>query len=77
VPKLSVLSFCYQLEMFYHFFQTTRSHTLIQHILNLERDYPNARTILLEQNYRSHQTILDVANALISYNSGRLGEKEL
>jgi DNA helicase-2/ATP-dependent DNA helicase PcrA len=47
----------------------------IQNILNFERDYPGAQVIQLEQNYRSRMTILNVANALISYNSGRYEKK--
>jgi DNA helicase-2/ATP-dependent DNA helicase PcrA len=43
----------------------------IRNILEFERDYPEARTILLEQNYRSTQTILNAANAVISRNTGR------
>ena len=43
----------------------------IRNIEELERDYPSARTILLEQNYRSTQTILTAANAVISRNQGR------
>jgi DNA helicase-2/ATP-dependent DNA helicase PcrA len=43
----------------------------IRNILEFERDYPDARTVLLEQNYRSTQTILDAANAVIKLNSGR------
>ncbi|GLW05514.1 DNA helicase [Microtetraspora sp. NBRC 13810] len=43
----------------------------IRNILEFERDYPDARTILLEQNYRSTQTILTAANAVIARNEGR------
>ena len=43
----------------------------IRNILEFERDYPDARTILLEQNYRSTQTILTAANAVIARNSER------
>jgi DNA helicase II / ATP-dependent DNA helicase PcrA len=43
----------------------------IRNILAFEEDYPDATTILLEQNYRSTQTILTAANAVISRNSGR------
>jgi DNA helicase-2/ATP-dependent DNA helicase PcrA len=43
----------------------------IRNIIEFEQDFPNARTILLEQNYRSTQTILSVANAVIARNPGR------
>jgi DNA helicase-2/ATP-dependent DNA helicase PcrA len=43
----------------------------IRNILNFERDYPDARTVYLEQNYRSCQTILDVAHSVISANQRR------
>ncbi|MGK2881480.1 MAG: UvrD-helicase domain-containing protein [Mycobacterium sp.] len=43
----------------------------IRNIEDFERDYPDAKTILLEQNYRSTQNILSAANAVISRNSGR------
>jgi DNA helicase-2/ATP-dependent DNA helicase PcrA len=43
----------------------------IRNIMEFERDYPNARTVLLEQNYRSTQTILGAANAVIAKNSER------
>jgi DNA helicase-2/ATP-dependent DNA helicase PcrA len=43
----------------------------IRNILAFEEDFPKAETILLEQNYRSTQTILTAANAVISRNEGR------
>src|ERR1700743_3411941 len=43
----------------------------IRNIEDFERDYPNATTIMLEQNYRSTQNILSAANSVISRNSGR------
>jgi len=43
----------------------------IRNIEEFERDYPAARTIMLEQNYRSTQTILTAANAVIARNSSR------
>ncbi len=43
----------------------------IRNIMQFEADYPDARTILLEQNYRSTQTILSAANAVISRNLDR------
>jgi DNA helicase II / ATP-dependent DNA helicase PcrA len=43
----------------------------IRNIEDFERDYPNATTILLEQNYRSTQNILSAANSVIARNSGR------
>ena len=43
----------------------------IRNIMEFEADYPNARTILLEQNYRSTQNILSAANAVIAPNTGR------
>src|SRR5699024_9984068 len=43
----------------------------IKNILSLEKDYPNAKTILLEQNYRSTKTILAAANKVIYENKGR------
>jgi len=43
----------------------------IRNILEFERDFTDARTILLEQNYRSTQTILSAANAVIDRNQSR------
>ncbi len=43
----------------------------IRNIEEFERDYPDARTIVLEQNYRSTQTILSAANAVIAQNDNR------
>ena len=43
----------------------------IRNIEDFERDYPDATTILLEQNYRSTQNILNAANSVISRNTGR------
>jgi len=47
----------------------------ISNILNFEDDYPEAKTILLEQNYRSTSTILNAANAVIANNTGRKSKK--
>lgn len=47
----------------------------IRNILDFERDYPDARVVKLEQNYRSTQTILDAANHLMRQNSGRKEKK--
>ena len=47
----------------------------IENILNFEKDYPGARVIRLEQNYRSTQCILDAANAVIRNNQGRKGKE--
>jgi DNA helicase-2/ATP-dependent DNA helicase PcrA len=47
----------------------------IRNIEEFERDFPNARTVLLEQNYRSTQTILDAANRVIARNTGRRPKK--
>ncbi|MFF2890023.1 DNA helicase PcrA [Paenibacillus sp. NPDC057967] len=47
----------------------------ITNILNFESDYPEARSIMLEQNYRSSSNILDAANAVIKRNTGRKPKK--
>ena len=44
----------------------------IQNILNFEKDYPDLRTIRLEQNYRSTQNIVNAANSVISHNQSQL-----
>lgn len=44
----------------------------IMNILNFEKDYDNVKTILLEENYRSHQRILDAANNVIENNTSRV-----
>lgn len=43
----------------------------IENILSFEHDYPDATVVLLEQNYRSKQMILNAANDVIKNNSGR------
>ncbi len=47
----------------------------IENILNFEKQYRGSRTIRLEQNYRSTQSILNAANAVIAHNLGRKGKK--
>ncbi len=47
----------------------------IRNILDFEQDFPDATSILLEQNYRSTQTILTAANAVIGHNKGRKDKK--
>ena len=44
----------------------------IRNILEFQDDYPDAHVVKLEQNYRSTQTILDAANAVISHNRGQM-----
>jgi DNA helicase II / ATP-dependent DNA helicase PcrA len=46
----------------------------IRNILDFREDFPDAFVVRLEQNYRSTQTILSVANAVISHNRGRMGK---
>ncbi len=46
----------------------------IQNILDFERDYPGARVLRLEQNYRSSQAILDAASGLVAHNQRRKGK---
>jgi len=47
----------------------------IENILSFEKTYRGSRTIRLEQNYRSTQSILNAANAVISHNLGRKGKR--
>ncbi|MBX2894372.1 MAG: exodeoxyribonuclease V subunit gamma [Cyclobacteriaceae bacterium] len=47
----------------------------ITNILNFEKDYPEARIIKLEQNYRSTQTIVEAANSVIAKNKAQLPKK--
>lgn len=47
----------------------------MQIILNFSKEYPDAKTVMLEQNYRSTQTILDAANSVIRNNDERIVKK--
>ena len=46
----------------------------VRNILEFTIDFPEAHTVKLEQNYRSTETVLEAANAVISHNTGRLGK---
>jgi DNA helicase-2/ATP-dependent DNA helicase PcrA len=46
----------------------------VRHMLDFEREHPGTTIVRLEQNYRSTQTILDAANAVIAENADRLGK---
>lgn len=48
----------------------------INFIMNFDKDYPHTKTVILDQNYRSTKTILDISNNLIRKNKNRL-EKDL
>lgn len=45
-----------------------------RNLLDFDRDYPDAKVVKLEQNYRSTQVVLDAANAVISHNQDRRGK---
>lgn len=47
----------------------------MENIMNFEKDYPDAKVILLEQNYRSTQAILNAANSVIAHNVNRKDKK--
>jgi len=47
----------------------------IRNILDFEKDYPDARVVVLEQNYRSSETILDAANSVIANNPRRQAKR--
>ncbi|WP_148864525.1 DNA helicase II [Marinobacter fonticola] len=47
----------------------------VENIQKFQQDFPNARLVRLEQNYRSTQTILKAANTVIANNQGRLGKE--
>lgn len=48
----------------------------VNYIMNFDKDYQNVKTVILDQNYRSTKTILDISNNLIKKNKNRL-EKDL
>jgi DNA helicase-2/ATP-dependent DNA helicase PcrA len=47
----------------------------VENVQHFVRDFPDVRTVRLEQNYRSTGTILDAANALIAHNASRMGKE--
>lgn len=47
----------------------------IRNILDFQKDFPDAKVVRLEQNYRSSQSILNAANAVIRSNKGRMGKE--
>ena len=47
----------------------------IRNILDFERDFPGAKIIRLEQNYRSTQNILEAASAVVANNTERIGKR--
>lgn len=46
----------------------------VEHILRFQKDFPSAKVVKLEQNYRSTATILGAANAVIANNNSRIGK---
>jgi DNA helicase-2/ATP-dependent DNA helicase PcrA len=46
----------------------------VEHIYRFQKDFPTARVVKLEQNYRSTSTILNAANAVIAHNNSRMGK---
>ncbi|MBQ3865889.1 MAG: UvrD-helicase domain-containing protein [Clostridia bacterium] len=46
----------------------------VENILSFDKEYPNTKVVMLEQNYRSTKSILDAANALIAHNGSRRGK---
>ena len=49
----------------------------IRNILNFQKIFPETKLIKLERNYRSHQSILDLAHSVVMHNASRLGKKLL